>query len=155
MKKLQREIGYLMGQENKLLDEHLKTVFGSELIESKAAQVRLALDEKERSLEILKEQQKNRDDAAKSEERVAEYCQRFWEGLDDLDHEGRRAAFAAFGAKFTATKDELQVSITVDPAATTMSPTPPLRRCRGGQAGFSGQPPVTGTIGRRIINRRL
>ena len=66
MKKLQREIGDLMGQENKLLDDHLNGVFGQRAIEGKAAQVRLALDEKERSLEILKEQQKNRDDAGKA-----------------------------------------------------------------------------------------
>ena len=89
MKKLQREIGDLMGQENKLLDDHLNGVFGQRAIEGKAAQVRLALDEKERSLEILKEQQKNRDDAGKAEERISEYCQRFSEGLDDLDHEAK------------------------------------------------------------------
>ena len=123
MKKLQRERGDLKGQENKLLEEHLKTVFGSELIESKAAQVRLALEENERALKILEEQQKNRDDAAMAEERVAEYCRKFSEGLDDLDQEGRRAVFSAFGAKFTATRDELQVSITVDPAVTAMSQT--------------------------------
>jgi site-specific DNA recombinase len=125
MKKLQRERGDLKGQENKLLEEHLKTVFGSELIESKAAQVRLALEENERALKILEEQQKNRDDAAMAEDRVAEYCRKFSEGLDDLDQEGRRAVFSAFGAKFTATRDELQVSITVDPAVTAMSPTTP------------------------------
>ena len=71
MKKLQREIGDLMKQENKLLEDHLNEVFDPKTIRSKAAQVRLALDEKERALEILKEQQKNRDDAAKAEERVA------------------------------------------------------------------------------------
>ena len=122
MKKLQREIGDLMGQENKLLDDHLNGIFGQRAIESKVAQVRLALDEKERSLEILKEQQKNREDAAQAEERVSEYCQRFSEGLDDLDSEGKRTLFAAFGAMFTVTREELKVSISVDPATTTMSP---------------------------------
>ena len=82
--------------------------------------MRLALEENERALKILEEQQKNRDDAAMAEDRVAEYCRKFSEGLDDLDQEGRRAVFSAFGAKFTATRDELQVSITVDPAVTAI-----------------------------------
>ena len=138
MKKLQREIGDLMKQENKLLEDHLNEVFDPKTIRSKAAQVRLALDEKERALEILKEQQKNRDDAAKAEERVAQYCRRFSEGLDVLDHEGKRAVFAAFGAKFTVTRDELQVSITVDPAVTDMSPSSPSRRFRGRKPGSRG-----------------
>ena len=93
--------------------------------------MRLALEENERALKILEEQQKNRDDAAMAEDRVAEYCRKFSEGLDDLDQEGRRAVFSAFGAKFTATRDELQVSITVDPAVTAMSPT---TCCRGSSA---------------------
>ena len=131
MKKLRREIGDLKVQENKLLDDHLKTVFDPDIVESKAAQVRLALEEKERSLRILEEQQKAKDDATLAGERVAKYCQRFWEGLEELDLEGRRALFAAFEVKVVATKEDLQVTITVDPGATTMSPTSPSRRCRG------------------------
>ena len=56
--------------------------------------MRLALEENERALKILEEQQKNRDDAAMAEDRVAEYCRKFSEGLDDLDQEGRRAVFS-------------------------------------------------------------
>ena len=123
VKRLRREIDGLKAEEQKLLGDYLKDIFSQDALEGRAAQVKLALQEKEQSLSVLKEQQRAKEDAAKSGERVAEYCQRFWEGMDGLDLEGRRALFSAFDVKAVATREELQITITVDPAATTMSPT--------------------------------
>ena len=55
-------------------------------------------------------------------ERIAEYCRRLAEGLDNLDQEGKRATFAAFGVKVEATRDDLSVTLAIDPGATTIQP---------------------------------
>ena len=80
VKRLRREIDGLKAEEQKLLGDYLKDIFSQDALEGRAAQVKLALQEKEQSLSVLKEQQRAKDDAAKAGERVAEYCQRFWEG---------------------------------------------------------------------------
>ena len=70
----------------------------------------------------MEEQQKSKDDAAEAERRIAEYCQRFEKGLDNLDIEGKKATLGAFGVRVEVTPEELSITITADPAATTMSP---------------------------------
>ena len=50
--------------------------------------------QKERSLLILDEQRRRKDDAAAAEARIAEFCERMTEGLEDADADRKRATFA-------------------------------------------------------------
>ena len=122
MKEFRREIDALTREEGKLLGDYLKDKISPAMLENRAAQVKEALEAKRRSLNILEEQQKAKEDAAMAGDRVKEYCQKFQDGLEELDAEGKRALFSAFGVKVTATRDELQVAVTVNPSATTMYP---------------------------------
>lgn len=125
MKNLEREIDALMREEAKLLDDYLKDIISPEVLKIRAKQVQLAQKQKREDLRALEEQQKAREDATMAGERIAEYCQQFQEGLDELDEEGRRALFSAFGVRVTVTKEELEVMLTVNPGATVMSPPSP------------------------------
>ena len=122
MKELQREIHALTRQEAKLLDDHLGDIISPETLKNRATQVQATLERKRRSLKALEEQQKAKDDAAMAEERITAYCQQFRENLAELDAEGKRALFSAFGVMVVATRDDLQVRITVNPDATVMTP---------------------------------
>ena len=122
MKKLRKEISDCKNQESRLLDPYLEAAYDVDLLMAKAGPIKALREEKQRQLRILEEQQKSKDEAAEAERRIAEYCQRFEEGLENLDIEGKRATLAAFGVRVEATPEELSTTITVDPAATTMSP---------------------------------
>ena len=122
MTKLRHEIADLKRQQRRLIEQRQKDVIDQEILESQIGPVKLLCDEKARLLGALEDQQKRKDAVADAEERIAEYCGRLAEGLDNLDQAGKRATFAAFGVKVEATRDDLSVTLEIDPGATTIQP---------------------------------
>ena len=122
MTKLRHEIADLKRQQRRLIEQRQKDVIDQEILESQIGPVKLLCDEKARLLGALEDQQKRKDAVADAEERIAEYCGRLAEGLDNLDQAGKRATFAAFGVKVEATRDDLSLTLEIDPGATTIQP---------------------------------
>ena len=122
MTKLRRDIADLKKQQGILIDLRQKDMIDLELLENRIGPLKLRCDEMARELGMLEDQQKKKDDAVHAAERIAEYCRRLAEGLDNLDQEGKRATFAAFGVKVEATRDDLSVTLAIDPGATTIQP---------------------------------
>ena len=104
------------------MEQRQKDFIDQEILESRIAPVKLLCDRKERSILILDEQRRRKDDAVAAEARIAEFCEWMTEGLEDADADRKRATFAAFQIKVEATKEDLQVTVTVDPSATIISP---------------------------------
>ena len=115
--KLRREIQDLKAEQSRLLEQRQKDFIDQEILESRIMPVKILCDEKERSLIALEEQRRRKDDAAAAEARIVEFCEQVAEGLEDASPDGKRATFAAFQTKVQATRDHLQVTVTVDPCA--------------------------------------
>ena len=90
------------------------------MLENRIGPLNLRRDEKERELGVLEDQQNKKDDVLHAKERIAEYCRRLEEGLDNLEVEGKRATLAAFGVKVEATREDLKVTMEINPGATTI-----------------------------------
>ncbi len=123
MADLRREIADLKGQQRRLIEMRQKEGFDLEIVETQLGPVKALCDEKEASLRLLEEQQRQRDDAAEAGERIAAFCKRLAEGIDDLDLYGKRAMLAAFGVRVEATREEVSITIVVDPNVTTIART--------------------------------
>ena len=143
MTKLRHEIADLKSQQRRLMEQRQKAVIDQEILESRIGPVKLLCDENARLLGALEDQQKRKDAVADTEERVAEDCRRLAEGLDNLDQEGKRATFGAFGVKVEATRDDLSVTLEIGPGATTIQP---LSRSRSSPqaSSFPGRPAWAG-----------
>ncbi len=122
MTKLRREIADLKSQQRRLIELRQKDIIDQDILEGQIAPVRLLCDEKARQFSTLEEQQKQKDAAVDVEERIAEYCSRLAEGLENLDQAGKRATFAAFGVKVEATREDLSVTLEIDPGVTIIYP---------------------------------
>jgi hypothetical protein len=85
--------------------------------------VKSLCDEKERALRILEEQQRFQDDAAEMELRIVEQCRELSRRLENLDFEGKRGVFAAFGLMVEATREGVSITVVVDPEFTTIAQT--------------------------------
>ncbi len=70
-----------------------------------------ALSEEKKELHILEEQQRQRDDPTELDRRVHEVCQQVSDRLDNLDAEGRRSFYAAFGVSVQAIDEDLLITI--------------------------------------------
>ena len=127
---LKREILELRGQQTRLLDLFQKSYIDEELLEGRIGPLKALSDEKESALQALEDQQRHRDDAAEVERRIVEVCREVSKRLDGLDFEGKRATFAAFGAKVQATREEMSMTVVVDPKVTTIVQTLASRRGR-------------------------
>ena len=129
MTKLRREIADLKRQQGNLIDLRQNDMIDLVMLENRIGPLNLRRDEKERELGVLEDQQNKKDDALHAKERIAEYCRRLEEGLDDLEVEGKRATLAAFGVKVEATREDLKVTMEINPGATTIQlsspPQPP------------------------------
>ena len=130
MTKLRREIADLKSQQRRLIELRQKDIIDQDILEGQIAPVRLLCDEKARQFSTLEEQQKQKDAAVDVEERIAEYCGRVAEGLDNLDQAGKRATFAAFGVKVEATREDLAVTLEIDSGVTIIQPSCRPRRRR-------------------------
>jgi hypothetical protein len=113
--KLRREIQDLKAQQTRLLEQRQKDFIDQEILESRIVPVKILCDEKERSLTVLDEQRRKKDDAEAAEARIVEFCERVSEGLEDTSPDRKRATLAAFQTKVQATRADLQVTVTVDP----------------------------------------
>ena len=76
-----------------------------------------------------------RDNAAEIRDRIADYCRQLESKLANLEFDGKRATLAAFGVKVQTTRDEMSMTVVVDPRVTTIAQTSALlrersRRCR-------------------------
>ena len=80
-------------------------------------------DEMERALRVLEEQLRHKDDAAEMERRIVEQCEWLCRKLEHLDFEGGRSLFDAFGMKVDATREDISITLVVDPRVTTIGRT--------------------------------
>ena len=117
---LRREVLDLRGQQKRLLDLFQKAYIDDDLLKGQIGPLKALHDEKERALQALEDQQRHKDDAAEVERRIIEACREVSKRLDGLDFEGKRAAFAAFGVRVQATREEMSMTIVVDPSVTTI-----------------------------------
>ena len=122
MTKLQRVIADLKNQQRRLMEQRQKDIIDQDILESQIAPVKLLCDEKERELGVLEDQQNRKDAALDARERIAEYCKRFELSLDNLDEAGKRATFATFEVRVEVTRDDLLVTLEIDPSVTTIQP---------------------------------
>ena len=122
MTRLHSEIVDLKNQQRRLIEQRQKDVIDQGILESQIAPVKLLCEDKVGQLSALEDQQKSKDAVVHAEERIAEYCRRQAEGLDNLDQEGKRATFAAFGVKVEATREDLSVVLEIDPGVTIIYP---------------------------------
>ena len=135
MAKLRREIRDLKSQQMRLLEQRGRDVIDQDLLELQIGPVKALSDEKELALRVLEEQERLRDDAADVERRIVEQCHRLVERLDTLDFDGKRALFSALGLKVEATREDVSITVVLDPKFTTTeqtlaSPRERSRRCR-------------------------
>ena len=123
MGELRREIDGLKSQQRRLIELRQMAVIDLDMLESQLAPVRALCDDKEASLRLLEEQQTQQDDAAEAGRRIAQYCETLAGRLVDLDFDGQRATLAAFGVGVEATREELAITVVVDPNVTTIEHT--------------------------------
>lgn len=123
MVNLKREILDLKGQQRRLMEQRQMDYIDQGLLESQIGPVKALCDEKEQALRVLEDQQKHRDDATEVESRITEICEEVSKKLDGLDFKGKRATLAAFGVKVEATREEISITIVVDPKFTTIERT--------------------------------
>ena len=135
MASLRREVLDLKGQQKRLLDLFQKEFIDEDLLAGQIGPLKALAEEKERALQALEDQQRHKDDVSEVEARIFEACREIAKKLDTLDFEGKRAAFAAFGVKVQATREDMSMTVVVDPKVTTIERTLALlrgrsRRCR-------------------------
>ena len=135
IKALKRDIQQLRGREARLIGLYGDGEFDREALDSQVAPIKALSDEKKKDLLILEEQQRHRDDSEELDRRVREVCQQVSDRLDNLDAEGRRAVYAAFGVSVQASLEELLITLTISYKCTTIgrtsaSPHERSHRCR-------------------------
>ena len=112
---LKREIRNLAEQQGRLMDQLGNDLIDQEILSSRIAPLKALYDEKRQLVRILEEQQRLRDDAAVIRERVKEYCSQLVERLDNLDFGGRRALLGVFGVRVEASRDDVVMTVVLDP----------------------------------------
>lgn len=93
------------------------------ILETQLGPVKALCDDKESTLRLLEKQQRQRDDVAEAAERISGYCERLAQTVDELDFDGQHALLAAFGVRVEATRDEVSITVVVDPNVTTIEHT--------------------------------
>ena len=74
-----------------------------------------------------------RDNAAETRDRIADYCRQLDPKLANSDFDGKRALLGAFGVRVQATRDDVTITVVLDPRLddfTTIARTWALRRVR-------------------------
>ena len=123
MADLEREIADLKGQQRRLIELRQKDMVDQEVLETQLGPVKALCDDKQSTLRLLQEQQRQRDDVAEAAERISAYCERLAQTVDELDFDGQRALLAAFGVRVEATRDDVSITVVVDPNVTTIAHT--------------------------------
>ena len=127
---LKREIFDLRGQQTGLLELFQKAYVDEDLLKGQIGPLKALSDEKDRALQALEDQQRHKDNAAEVERRVMAVCREVSKRLEGLDFEGKRATFAAFGARVQVTREEMSMTVVVDPKVTTTAQTLALPHAR-------------------------
>lgn len=120
MASLRREILDLKGQQKRLLKLYRKDFVDQDLLAGENGPLMALTEEKERALRVLEDQQRYKDDVSKVEGRIFDACREIAKKLDTLDFEGKRATLAAFGVKVQATREDMSMTVVVDPKVTTI-----------------------------------
>ena len=120
---LKREIRDLAAQQGEMMDQMSKPHMGEEFLKSRIAPLKVLYDEKRQLLRVLEEQERLRDDASLVRDRVTEYCRQLEEKLENLDFDGRRALLGVFGARVEACRDDVSMTVVLDPKFTTTGQT--------------------------------
>ncbi len=123
IKALQRDIQQLRGREARLIGLYGDEKLDREALDSQVAPIRALSEEKRKELNILVEQQRLRDESSELDRRVREVCQRVSDRLDNLDLEGRRAVYSAFGVSVKASRDDLLITLVISNKCTTIGQT--------------------------------
>ena len=137
MADLEREIADLKGQQRRLIELRQKDMV-EEVLETQLGPVKALCDDKQSTLRLLQEQQRQRDDVAEAAERIRAYCERLVQTVDELDFDGQRALLGAFDVRVAATRDDVSITVVVDPNVTTIARTlasPHVRTGRSRRAG--------------------
>ena len=130
MRDLKEEILELKSQQRRLIELRQRDVIDVELLESQIGPLKSLCDEKEQALRVLEDQRKNQDDTAEVASRVFDLCQKFSESLDRMDFDGKRSTLGAFGVKVLATREDVSITLVVDPKFTTTAQTSALQHAR-------------------------
>ena len=123
MADLEREIADLKGRQRRPIELRQTDMVDQEVLETQLGLVKALCDEKEASLKLLGEQQRQRDDVAEAAERISGYCERLAQTVDELDFDGQHALLAAFGVRVEATRDDVSITVVVDPNVPTIEHT--------------------------------
>ena len=126
MDELRREIADLKLQQRRLMELLQKDEKGEidvDILMTQLGPLKALCDDREASLRVLEEQQKKDEDADEAARRVAQYGQALSEKMHDQDFDGKRATLAAFGVRFEATRDDVSITVVVDPNVTTIART--------------------------------
>ena len=115
---LKREVRELAEQQGRLMDQMGKPHIDEEILKSRIAPLKALYDEKRQMLRVLEEQERLRDDAALVRERVTAYCHQLEEKLEHLDFDGRRALLGVFGVRVEASRDDVSMTVVLDPKCT-------------------------------------
>lgn len=123
MAKLRREIGELKEQRRSLIELRQRDMIDLDLLEGQLAPVKILCDGKEKDLHVLEEQQRGQDDADQAGQRIAEYCARLAQALDDLDFDAKRSTLNAFGVNVEAARTQLAIPVSVESNVATTART--------------------------------
>ena len=115
MASLRREILHLRGWPKRLLDLFQEEYVDEDLPAGQIGPPNALRDEKEGALTTLEDQQRHKGDAAEVERRIVEVCRQVQEKLDNMDSKGKRPTLAAFGVKVQATREEISMTVIVEP----------------------------------------
>ena len=130
MKDLKKEIINLKGQQQRLMELRQKDIIDLDLLEHQIGPIKLLCDERERTLQVLEEQQRQRDEVGLAERRVVELCNTFSEKLKNTSFEGKRATLGAFNVKTRVNRENISITMEVNPKFTTTERTWALQRGR-------------------------
>ena len=107
---LAKEVKNLTEQEEKVKEVRQVGILTLDELQKRIAPIKLLWE--------LQEQEKKEEEAQGVGNRLTEFCREVAEALDGLtDIDEKRAAMAAFGLRVKVTRQELTVTMTVDPSA--------------------------------------
>ena len=109
------EIRKCSAEELRLLEVYRKGVVSLDAFESQNGPVKALREEWERRLRVADEKKEAIASAKDAGQQVEEYCQRFRDGIGDLDFQGKRELLYALGVKVFAKRDYISISAVVDP----------------------------------------
>ena len=138
MAELRREASKLRQQLSRLIELRQLDEIDLDTLKARIAPLQMRIDQKEAELQVLEDQQKQKDDAAEADQRIAEYFHSLVEGLEALDFDGQRAMLAAVGTRVEATVSEVGISLSPSPGVTAIGHTLASPRVRTGRSRLAG-----------------